>query len=253
MSGRYSGTPIRRVRRPIDRAVLGQGIDLASFRAFVSICEQASGAPAGGHRGGGQVGAGTSRLGLERLERAQRAPELRERGAAVAHHRVHGSGAVAIADQGETEAAVRVAPLGEHLGLDPVGAREPPGGGHDPLREHRLEQPTGASSASSAASSASNAAASSSASTTILCAHRPCLRVFLALRALPAAVFGPRDLAPLRRLARARALMVVTTGLSLSSGVQKTLKCLKASREDFTFAGVPGARQPGRRSADARV
>jgi hypothetical protein len=41
--------------------------------------------------------------------------------------------------------------------------------------------------------------------------HRPCLRAFCELRALPAALFGPRDFAPLIRLARARALDAVVS------------------------------------------
>jgi hypothetical protein len=40
------------------------------------------------------------------------------------------------------------------------------------------------------------------------CARRPCFSAFCAERALPSAVLGPRDFAPLRRLASARALLL---------------------------------------------
>jgi hypothetical protein len=38
----------------------------------------------------------------------------------------------------------------------------------------------------------------------------PCFSAFCAARALPSGVFGPRDLAPFRRLASARALLTGT-------------------------------------------
>jgi hypothetical protein len=38
----------------------------------------------------------------------------------------------------------------------------------------------------------------------------PCLSAFCAERALPSGVFGPRDFAPLRRLASTRALLIWT-------------------------------------------
>ncbi len=66
--------------------------------------------------------------------------------------------------------------------------------------------PAGASSSSSAASKAANPAASSSARSRNFWARKPCLSAFWAERALPSWVLGPHDLAPLRRLASARAL-----------------------------------------------
>jgi hypothetical protein len=82
-------------------------------------------------------------LGLERLEGAQRAPELGERAAAIAQERVEAARAVAVADQGQTEAAADKAVLGEQLPLKPLGPLEPPGGGDDPAREHGLERARG--------------------------------------------------------------------------------------------------------------
>jgi hypothetical protein len=83
---------------------------------------------------------GRGRLpGLERLERAQAAGELGERRAAVAQERREGARAVAVAGQDAAEIGL-AALVGEQLGLDPVGARETPGGDRDALREHRLER-----------------------------------------------------------------------------------------------------------------
>jgi hypothetical protein len=82
-------------------------------------------------------------LGLERLQGPERAPELGERAAAIAQERVEGSGVVAIADQGEPEAAAGKVVLGEQLGLELLGAGETPGSGDDPLREHGLQRALG--------------------------------------------------------------------------------------------------------------
>ena len=104
-----------------------------------------------GERGGGPIGLGRAacrqfgggRLpGLERLERAQAAGELGERRAAVAQERREGAGAVAVAGQDAAEIGL-AALVGEQLGLDPVGAREAPGGDRDALREHGLERAGG--------------------------------------------------------------------------------------------------------------
>jgi hypothetical protein len=79
-------------------------------------------------------------LGLERLERAQRAHELGHGGAAVAHQCLEAAGAVAIPDQGHADAPLVPAPLGEQLHLHAVGTREPPGGDRDLPGEHGLQR-----------------------------------------------------------------------------------------------------------------
>ena len=76
-------------------------------------------------------------LGLERLEQAQRAPELRQRRAAIAQQRLKRPGAIAVANQGEAGAALRDLTLFEQLDLDAIRPREPPGGNRDPPREAR--------------------------------------------------------------------------------------------------------------------
>src|SRR5690606_27840325 len=68
--------------------------------------------------------------------------------------------------------------------------------------------PAGCSSANMAYCRASNAPGSSCGSTQWRIARRPCLIALCAERALPAAVLGPRDLAPFARLAAARAAEV---------------------------------------------
>jgi hypothetical protein len=65
--------------------------------------------------------------------------------------------------------------------------------------------PAGANSSTSAASSASNSLRFSPATTTNFCARKPCFRAFWEEHALPSGVLGPHELAPLRRLAAARA------------------------------------------------
>jgi hypothetical protein len=120
-------------------------------------------------------------LCLERLERAQAARELGERGAAVAQQRLERARAIAVADDREPGAAARVVALGEHLDLDALG----PG----------------------ATSRTSNSSLSSSGRSTCLPALSPCLSAFRDARALPSDVLGPRDLAPFFRLASARALL----------------------------------------------
>jgi hypothetical protein len=77
------------------------------------------------------------RLDLQRLEQLQRAPELGQRAAAVTQQGVERPAAVAVADQREAE--IRVALDGEQLGLDPLGALEPPGGAGDATGEHALQ------------------------------------------------------------------------------------------------------------------
>ena len=59
-------------------------------------------------------------LGLERLERAQRAPELGDRRAAITQQRLERARAVAVPDQREPEPAVGVAALLEQLVLDAI-------------------------------------------------------------------------------------------------------------------------------------
>ena len=86
-------------------------------------------------------GVGLERLlGLERLERAQRAPELGHRRAAIAQQRLERARAVAIPDQGEPEAAARDPALLEQLGFDAVRPRETPRGDRDAAREHGLQR-----------------------------------------------------------------------------------------------------------------
>ena len=78
-------------------------------------------------------------LGLERLQRLERAPELGHRGAAVAQERLEAAGAVAIPDQGHADPGVLPAPLLEQLDFHAIGARQPPGGDREPAREHELK------------------------------------------------------------------------------------------------------------------
>ncbi len=80
------------------------------------------------------------RLGLERLQRLERAPELGHGGAAVAQERLEAAGAVAIADQGHADAGVLPAPLLEQLDLHAIGPRQTPGGDRDPARQHELQR-----------------------------------------------------------------------------------------------------------------
>jgi hypothetical protein len=160
------------------------------------------------------------RLGLERFQGAQRAPQLGERAAAIAQQRVEGAGIVAVANQGETEAVAGEQVLGEQLGLlgRRVGERGPnpvPAAKRSARARRQLaattrcastawSAPSGASSASNSTSKASKAAACSPGSTMHCWARMPCFSAFCAERALPSGVFGSRDLAPLRRLAAAR-------------------------------------------------
>ena len=80
-------------------------------------------------------------LRLQRLEGAQRAPELGHGGAAVAQERLEAAGAVAVADQGHAEASVLPAPLLEQLDLHAIGPCQTPGGDRDPAHQHDLERP----------------------------------------------------------------------------------------------------------------
>ena len=79
------------------------------------------------------------RLGLERLQRLERAPELGHGGAAVAQERLEAAGAVAVADQRHADPGVLPAPLLEQLDLHAIGARQTPGGDRDPARQHELQ------------------------------------------------------------------------------------------------------------------
>jgi hypothetical protein len=91
------------------------------------------------------VGRGQRRrwLGLQRLEEPQRAPQLGERRAAVAQQRVEGARAVAVADQGQAEVAVTIGMALEQLGLDALGALEPPGGARDAAGKQALQRALG--------------------------------------------------------------------------------------------------------------
>jgi hypothetical protein len=85
-------------------------------------------------------------LGLERLQRAQRAPQLGHGRAAIAQHGVERARAVAIAHQGHAEpvvALLEIALDAERLGLDPVGALEPPGGDQQAPGEQALHPALG--------------------------------------------------------------------------------------------------------------
>jgi hypothetical protein len=124
----------------VDRLVrgrrrLGLAKNSAAFRFDRHLARLGQGRRLGCH---GRLG--SRRLGLERLERAQRAPELGERAAAIAQQGVEGSGTVAVADQGVAEAPARKAVLGEQFCFEPLGPLEPPGRSDDPARERGLER-----------------------------------------------------------------------------------------------------------------
>jgi hypothetical protein len=91
--------------------------------------------------------------------------------------------------------------------------------------------PAGASSARAAAWKARYSAASSSASSTCRRARRPCLRALREERARPAALCGPRDLAPLRRLASARA-----PGCAPTSGELSLVMGCSSGAGELTFS-----------------
>jgi hypothetical protein len=82
-------------------------------------------------------------LGLQLLEGAQRAVELGLRAAAVAHQGLDAAGAVAVADQRQGEAVFAALAVCEQLGLDALGALEPPGGAHDPAGQQPLHHALG--------------------------------------------------------------------------------------------------------------
>jgi hypothetical protein len=85
-------------------------------------------------------------LGVDRLEGAQRAHQLRHGGTAAVHERFDAAHAVAVADQGDAESVVVPAPLLEQLDRHAVGARAASlGGGRDPPGEHGLHGPDAAS------------------------------------------------------------------------------------------------------------
>jgi hypothetical protein len=79
-------------------------------------------------------------LGLERLERAQGAPEFGHGGTAIAQQCLERARAVAVADQGEPEPAAREPALLEQLGFNAIRPRQAPGGDRDAAREHTLER-----------------------------------------------------------------------------------------------------------------
>jgi hypothetical protein len=90
------------------------------------------------------------RLGLERLERAQRAPQLGHGGTPVAQQRVERARAIAVTHQRQPEPAqaalvalvalVALGPQGEQFPLDPVGPLEPPGGDHQAPGQKALQR-----------------------------------------------------------------------------------------------------------------
>jgi hypothetical protein len=88
---------------------------------------------------------GGSRFGLKRLQGPQRPPELGLRGAAIAQQRLERSGAVAVADQREPDAAVRdrSQTLREQIDLDPLRPLEAPGGARDPTDHDALQDALG--------------------------------------------------------------------------------------------------------------
>jgi hypothetical protein len=89
-----------------------------------------------------QDGCDGRRLGLERLEGAQRPRKLGLGGAAIAQQGVERARAVAVADQREAEVAIAehaVHLAREQLGLDALGALEPPGGAGDARGEQALQ------------------------------------------------------------------------------------------------------------------
>ncbi len=111
--------------------------------------------------------------------------------------------------------------------------------------------PTGASSACRAAVKARNSAWFSSSRTTIFCARRPCLRALRAATARPWALTGPRERAPLRRLACARAFGLVLLVIrdlhgagdrNTSCGAREVLTCAGRARRPPTRARRPSAK-----------
>ena len=89
-------------------------------------------------------------ISLERPQRAQRAEQLGECRAAVAHQGLERARAVAVAGQPGAErglplmpAAARAEMTLEQGRLDPVRAPRPPGRGGDPQRELGLQRPCG--------------------------------------------------------------------------------------------------------------
>jgi hypothetical protein len=83
------------------------------------------------------------RLGLERLEEPQGAPQFGQRRAAIAQQRVERPRAVAVADQGEAEIGVAIGIAREQFGLDALGAIEPPSGADDAPGKQALQRARG--------------------------------------------------------------------------------------------------------------
>ena len=151
----------------------------------------------------GRLGRGRARrrcrlLGLERLQRAQRADELARRGAAMAQQGLEPTWCRSSGSTRGPRISVRPGPASpspEHFDLKRLGPGEPPGRARDAPSRMLWIAPSGASSSVSAASRASKSATSSSGSTMYFCARRPCFSEFCAERALLSGVVGPRDFA----------------------------------------------------------
>jgi hypothetical protein len=83
------------------------------------------------------------RLGLERLQQPQPAPELGERATAIAQERVERPRAVAVADQGQAEIPLPPQVVLKQPGLDPLGALKPPGSAGDAPSQQALQRVRG--------------------------------------------------------------------------------------------------------------
>ena len=171
----------------------------------------------GPERGRHQDGTVTERLlgldrllGLKRPERRSAPPELGHRRPAIAQQRLERARAVAVADQGEPKPAMRDLPLLEQLGFNAVRPRQAPGGDRDPAREHALERADRRQLRDQRRLDPGELGSILVREQEMLLRAQAWLRAFCADLALPSGVLGPRDVAPLRRLASARALVTVT-------------------------------------------
>ena len=220
-----------RMRQAVDRSGRVGGGAGSSGRGSArarSGSGAARGGPASGGRrsgpatGGGPIGLGRPACrefgrrrvpGLERLERAQAAGELGERRAAVAQQRGEGAGAVAVAGQDRAEIGLAALAASSSASIRSARARRQAATATR-CASTAWSAPAGASSSSRAASSARNPAPSSSASTTYLLRPQAVLERVLRRARLALGGLGPRDMAPLRRLASARAALVGTAAQS---------------------------------------
>ena len=126
--------------------------------------------------------------------------------AAIAQQRVEAAGAaVAIADQGVPQAPARKLVLGEQVGLQPLGALEPPDGGHDPLRKRGLQGPVGCQLLDQRRLERFERGGILAWQHGVLLGAKTVLERILRRALLAFSVLGPRDLAPFLRLASARA------------------------------------------------